>query len=645
MLPSSDTPDASLPAGGGPSTTRERELAERGLQHETFAALGALALSEPDLDGFLPEAMRRASRVLRGEVHLVATGAGGALEPRVPARRLRCPLVGARAGAPLPSPSPGRAAAVVQGRTGVWGVLCAHLDGDRTPSRDDVHFLETLAHTVAAAVGRHAAERALAEREREARAVFEHTQDALVTLDDAGALVAANPAARRLLGVGARRGGGPTWRAFQAEVRAHWQDLGERGRAEGELALRIPERPARTLEWSAVARILPGRHLVVLRDVTESRLVQARLALHERLASVGTLAGGLAHELNNPLSSLFANLGFTAEELEPALAGLPGGDEIAAALREAREAAERMRTVVRDLQTFSRGDGTELAEVDVRRVVETALSIASGRVRSRARLVRAFEEVAPVRAVEGRLAQVVLKLLVNAAQAIPEGAPAEHEIRAATRTDRGGRVCIEISDTGRGIAPEHLPHVFDPFFTTGAPGSGLGLGLPVCHGLVKAMGGGLEVTSEPGRGTTFRVILPPSERAQPAVREAREDRPSVLVVDAEPFVGAAVRRALAAGHDVSVAESARDALERIRAGARYDVILADLATPGIGGAELHDALAAIDPALAARVLFLTADPEGPAARSLAVRLGERCIEKPFDPRQLRERVARTAEIA
>ncbi|MFT3915838.1 MAG: ATP-binding protein [Anaeromyxobacteraceae bacterium] len=202
-----------------------------------------------------------------------------------------------------------------------------------------------------------------------------------------------------------------------------------------------------------------------------------------------------------------------------------------------------------------------------------------------------------------------------------------------------------MSDTGRGIAPEHLPHVFDPFFTTGAPGSGLGLGLPVCHGLVKAMGGSLEVTSEVGRGTTFRVILPPAERGPQAVRAPGQGRPSVLVVDAEPFVAAAVRRALEAGHDVSVAASARDALERIRAGEHHDVILADLAMPGMGGAELHDALAALDPALAERVLFLSADPDGPTARSLAGRLGERCLEKPFDPRHLRARVERAAGTA
>jgi signal transduction histidine kinase len=486
----------------------EQELRTRAIQHEAMAELGARALVETDLDALLPAAVRRAATALGAgcEVHLLAADAGGRLATRAASDDGpgRCDLVVERPEAAAAGPA---LRVPVRGRSGPWGVLCAHWPGAHEPTRDEAHFLETLASFFSAAVARHAAERALAEREREARAVFEHALDALVTLDDDARVAGANPAARRLLSPGPN-GDRSAWDAFEAEILRRWSTLRTAGRTGGELEVRTAGGSRRQIEWSAIAWILPGRHLAVLRDVTESRLAQARIAHDERLASIGTLAGGIAHEINNPLAGLFASLSFVAEQVAPLLPPGDDGREVAEAIEDGRTAAERMRDVIRDLQVFSGLDDGALAAVDVVGVVDSALRVAEGELRRRARVVRDLAEVPRVRASEGRLAQVVLKLLVNAAQAIAAGAPDENEIRVSSSLDPGGRVSIEVADTGCGIAPEHLSRIFDPFFTTRPVGAGAGLGLPVCLGVVRSLRGTIEVESEVGRGTTFRVLLP-----------------------------------------------------------------------------------------------------------------------------------------
>jgi signal transduction histidine kinase len=497
-------------------TARRRADAEqraRARQQEAVADLGARALRETDLRSFLDSAVRRAADVFQpgSEVHLLTADASGRLGVRASSagdRGAPCDLLGARLEPGDPPAGTGPPLRVpVSGRTRSPGLLCVHLAEGRWPTRDEAHLAETVAHILSAALGRHEAERALAEREREARAVFDHSQDALVTFDDLGQVVASNPAARRLLAPGASADRG-AWKSFESELRLSWGTLRTTGRTGGELEVRLPGHPVRQLEWSAIAWILPGRHLAVLRDVTEARRVQGRLALSERLASVGRLAGGVAHELNNPLAGLFANLAFVAEQL----GHLPAGDEageVSAALRDASAAAERMRDVIRDLQLFSRGEVGALGTVDARSVVESSLAKAGSAIRHRARLVRDLAPVPPVRAPEARLGQVVLRLILNAAQSIPEGDAARNEIRVSTRPS-GARVCIEVADTGCGISPENLTRIFDPFFTTRPVGSGTGLGLPVCLGIVQALGGTIEVESDPGRGSTFRVLLPAS---------------------------------------------------------------------------------------------------------------------------------------
>ncbi|MES1172535.1 MAG: ATP-binding protein [Bacteroidota bacterium] len=251
-------------------------------------------------------------------------------------------------------------------------------------------------------------------------------------------------------------------------------------------------------------------------DITERKLMEAKLIQAERLASMGTLAAGVAHEINNPLTYVMANIGFVAERLHKLLPGPADADlarqmeELRAALLEAQEGAIRVRQIVRDLKTLARGDEERYGPVDVRRVIESSIGLVANEIGLKATLVRDLGDVPIVEASESRLGQVLLNLLLNASQAIKDGHVADNEIRVGTRTDAAGRAVISITDTGAGISAAVMGRIFDPFFTTKPVGVGTGLGLFICHGIVKALGGEIAVESALGRGTTFRVLLPPA---------------------------------------------------------------------------------------------------------------------------------------
>jgi len=254
----------------------------------------------------------------------------------------------------------------------------------------------------------------------------------------------------------------------------------------------------------------------IVRDITERKQMQQKLHTADRMASLGTLAAGVAHEINNPLAFMLSNVRFALEELRTLSA--EQGSQLRERLREVQEALEealsggdRVSDIVRDLKTFSRGDDGGRGPVNVHAVLDLCANIARNQLRHRAKLVKNYGELPPIQATESRLAQLFLNLIINAAQAIPEGGDVNaNEVRITTRHE-GSWGVVEIKDTGVGIAPEHLHRLFDPFFTTKPVGVGTGLGLSICHGIVSGLGGRITVESELGRGTIFRVFLPVGE--------------------------------------------------------------------------------------------------------------------------------------
>lgn len=393
------------------------------------------------------------------------------------------------------------------------------------------------------------------------------------------------------------------------------------------------------LDLRARTRELEARNQELERMVAHLHGVEQQRVLQERLASIGRLAAGVAHEINTPLASIIANLTVLAEELAQ-LGVVPDQhhfDQAQEALGDARQAAERVRVIVRDLKSFSRSDSESIGPVDVRRVVEATINMVWNEIRHRARLVKDFRPAPSVRANDARLGQVVLNLLLNAAQAIPEGNAAENEIRIVTGVE-GNRVLLEIRDTGAGIREEILGRVFEPFFTTKPIGVGTGLGLSITHGIVTSLGGSITVESEPGKGTTFRVLLPlaPDEapsRAAPSPPRASL-RPRVLAIDDDEAILTTLTRVLRQECDVVTVASARDAFARIQAG-DFDVILCDLMMPQMTGMELHAVLTAAAPQQADKMIFLTGGTFTPQAQSFLDTVLNLRIEKPFDVKHLR----------
>ncbi|HXN80914.1 MAG TPA: ATP-binding protein [Myxococcales bacterium] len=246
------------------------------------------------------------------------------------------------------------------------------------------------------------------------------------------------------------------------------------------------------------------------RELEEKQQMEVDLRTAERLATVGTLAAGVAHEINNPLAFVISNLQFierTTVELRGACPEHAALDALDTALEDALSGARRMAAIVRDMRVLSRKDDSQVNQVEVESVIDAALNVAGHELSQRAQLVKRFAGVPRVRANEGRLGQVFLNLIVNAIHAIEPGHPRDNEITVETSVGADGRVVIEVADTGCGIPADVLPQIFDPFFTTKSPGLGTGLGLAICRSIVTAAGGTIEVSSTGGRGTRFSVKL------------------------------------------------------------------------------------------------------------------------------------------
>jgi CheY-like chemotaxis protein len=313
-----------------------------------------------------------------------------------------------------------------------------------------------------------------------------------------------------------------------------------------------------------------------------------------------------------------------------------------------RAGLQRVARIVSDLRTFSQPQDDAIAAIDVRDVLQWAMRIVNHHLVTRARVVTRFGPCPRVLGSGVRLGQVFVNLLVNAGQALVDGRPGGNEVLVSTATDEHGGCVVAITDTGTGIPAQVQRRVFEPFFTTKPVGQGTGLGLAVCHGIVESLGGRIELDSEVGLGTTVRVCLPAAStafvpvQAPAANRTVRASgRGRVLVIDDEPLLGAALRRMLEQDHDVTVITDAAQALGELAMVHDYDVVLCDLAMPGITGMDVFEQVRARDPKLADRFVFLTGGAWSPRAREFLEGVPNPQVGKPFQPAVLREIVART----
>jgi signal transduction histidine kinase/ActR/RegA family two-component response regulator len=386
---------------------------------------------------------------------------------------------------------------------------------------------------------------------------------------------------------------------------------------------------------------------------------RAELRVADRMTSIGRVAMSVAHEVNNPLAYVALNLELITRGLWAAGDGVPGPlrGRLLHAATEADRGVERVRRIVRALGAFGRGDEDRVGAVDVHQALDVALNLADPHLRWRARIARSYEATRPAQANAFRLEQVFLNLLVNAADAIGDGAPEQNEIRVATSDRDDDRVVVEVSDTGPGVPHAKRSRIFEPFFTTKPVGKGTGLGLSVCRSIVTSLGGEISVHDAERRGSTFRVVLPAAPPEEPATHRSPgatpraagvEDGPGptilapsgerarVLVVEDEAALGALLADILG-DHEVVAVCSAREALE-LCASESFDCILCDLLMPGMTGMDLHEALRRQGRWVERRMIFMTGGASTARALQFIDSVPNPVLAKPFDITALRAAV-------
>jgi len=397
--------------------------------------------------------------------------------------------------------------------------------------------------------------------------------------------------------------------------------------------------------------------MITMRDVTESRAIQEKLNRAERMASIGTLAAGVAHEINNPLAYVTTNVAYCMERirymeelLEGRMISLDSPSSLRAmltpmaqALTEAHQGTDRVATIVRDLRALTREDKNQETAVDLASALSSAIHMSESEVRFRSKLTADVDDAGAVRGNETRIVQVFLNLIVNAAQSF-ENEDTEHNLVQLRAIASGSKCVVEVEDNGRGIPEENLGRIFDPFFTTKPVGVGTGLGLSICHGLVESMDGAITVRSEPGRGTTFRVELHQAAQDAPAsvkkVSSLRPDiRARVLIVDDEPLILRSVARLLRDQHDIETAANGKEGLQKIQTNGPFDLVVCDLMMPEMTGMDLHQAVEQNDPDTAARFIFLTGGAYTEEAKSFLAGVENPKLDKPVQPNLLRSVVS------
>ncbi len=558
----------------------------------------------------------------------------------------------------------------------------AQLEAAWRPLRDGAGQATGLVGTLRDVGDRLRAEEAARLSEQKFRIAFHRAGFGVILTDREGRILEHNLAFRELLGYGeeqlARVQVGELnhpedrerSRTFLADVvggrRETFQDERRYRRADGsytEVHLRVS--PIRDAD-GAIAFTLG-----IIEDVAERRQLERRLLATERLASMGMLAAGVTHEINNPLSFISGNLAFALEALG---AGRPPSPEVIRALREAADGADRIRDIVRDVRVFSRENSADGGTCDVGAVLRSAANVARNELRHRAELVLEMEPVPPAAASAHRLGQVLLNVLVNAAQAIEPGSPGENQIRVRVSASDGA-ISVEVRDTGRGVSADVRERLFQPFTTTKPPDEGTGLGLFISREIVRALGGAIDLESQPGRGTTVRIAipaalpggpgeapppptpLPPMTSSAPAPPPGESPPPSppqrpppspdpdppaarVLVVDDEPLVARALSRFLSPPHQVVIEGTGAAALARLAADPGFDVIFCDLMMPGMTGMELYSRLAQLHPELVPRLVFVTGGAFTAEARRFVESSAVPVLEKPFDRAGIRALVER-----
>jgi PAS domain S-box-containing protein len=561
-------------------------------------------------------------------------------------------------------------------RTGdghVLGALCVIDHGPKQPTPEQIALLAKLARQVVVQLDARrehlqlAVERAAAlASSRNLAALFEAMDNGVVLHDGDGVITTGNAAAERILGVTIEQLAGrvstdPRWRSIHEDGTPfdgenHPAMVTLRTGASCSSVVMGVYKPAGELTWISVNSVPlrgdsegqpPYGVLATFHDITAIKAAQeasARLALQEHLVTTGTLVAGIGHEINNPLTYVHANVEMLIEEMGALAGEVPSTRllDLVKMLHEAREGADRIRKIVAGLKAISRAD-TMPTPTDVDEVIDMSIHIAAHEIRHRATITMLLTKTPPVLADDSRLTQVLVNLLVNAAQAFTTGDVEKNAITISSAQEDNGDVSITVSDNGPGIPAELQRRIFDPFFTTKPVGHGTGLGLSISRGIIRSLRGEITVESVVGHGTSFRVSLPAADPlvvvGQPTGRVQSRVRGRVLVIDDEIAILRSIRRVLQRDHEVIALDDARKASTLLESEETFDVIFCDITMPHMRGDELYARVKASNPPLARRFVFITGGAKNPTDTFLSEVPNER-VEKPFNVDDLREIVRR-----
>lgn len=369
--------------------------------------------------------------------------------------------------------------------------------------------------------------------------------------------------------------------------------------------------------------------------------LRERLMRSEQLASVGQLAAGVAHEVNNPLSVILANL--QALSLRAAKAdGRLDPAEVAEMTGESIDAVQRIAGAVEDLRAFARMDRGQVTDLDINDVVRDAVRIAKNEVRHRARLDLVLGAVPPIRGDRTKLTQVVMNLVVNAAQSFDERPSDANRVIVTTSEEEGHvRVCVE----DNGVGMDDVTRIFEPFFTTKRE-AGTGLGLSVAADIALRHNGRVDVQSKRGLGSSFVLTLPVESgltlkhTSVPPSTLRTHFRARLLIVDDEPAILRAFERLLRDRHEVVVASGGEAALRILHQDDQFDVILCDVMMPDVDGVAFYEEMSKLAPALQRRIIFCTGGEFTARAKSFLSRIKNPVLSKPVDAQVLLDAIAR-----
>ena len=395
------------------------------------------------------------------------------------------------------------------------------------------------------------------------------------------------------------------------------------------------------MELSITEVQLESRRLFtgLVRDISDRIRAEDRLLEAARFSSIGELAAGVAHEINNPLTSI---LGFSHLLLET-----NPPESIKADLQTVYSEAQRAANIVQNLLIFARRSGPHQVRININSILTKALELKSYDFKTDGITVSQClpENISDSMLDEHKMVQVIVNILTNAQQAIKSANGTGNISICSSRLD--GKIRVSVSDDGPGIAPKLLSRIFEPFFTTKEVEEGMGLGLSICYGIVRQQGGEIWAESTEGEGATFHIELPPAvfdgrERPQqkPVLKPSVTATKHILVVDDEPNVRSLLRRVLELErYTVDLAKDGKEAWAKLQT-ASYDCILLDLIMPGINGRELYQRILGRDKALAQKLVFFTGDTARPEFRDFIASTGNPLMIKPIRVEELLAQVGK-----